>query len=72
MLDHPTLLLLASNKVGFYLRVLKEEEVGAGERIDLVQTEPTGMTIQKISHLLMETLAMHGKDDLIVLISESS
>ena len=43
---------LASNKVGFYLRVLKEGEVGAGDRIDLVQTDPIGMTVQKISHLL--------------------
>lgn len=45
-------LFLASNRVGFYLRVLKEGEVGAGDRIDLVRTDPIGMTVQKISHLL--------------------
>lgn len=45
-------LFLASNRVGFYLRVLEEGEVGAGDDIDLVRTDPNRMTVSEINKLL--------------------
>ncbi|HEX2729132.1 MAG TPA: MOSC domain-containing protein, partial [Rubrobacteraceae bacterium] len=43
---------LASCRVGFYLRVLEEGEVGAGDVFDRVRTDPERMTVREICHLL--------------------
>jgi MOSC domain-containing protein YiiM len=43
---------LASRRVGFYLRVLEEGEVGAGDAFDRVRTDPERMTVREICHLL--------------------
>ncbi len=43
---------LASYRVGFYLRVLEEGEVGAGDVLDLVRTDPERMTVREICRLL--------------------
>src|SRR5207249_3000251 len=43
---------LASGRVGFYLRVLEEGEVGAGDAIERVQTDPERMTVWEVSDLL--------------------
>jgi MOSC domain-containing protein YiiM len=42
---------LASERVGFYLRVLEEGEVGAGDSIEWVKTDPEQMTVQEFLHL---------------------
>src|SRR5262249_4207930 len=38
---------LASERVGFYLRVLEEGEVGAGDPIERVETDPEHMTVRE-------------------------
>ena len=43
---------LASGRVGFYLRVLEEGEVGAGDAIERLQIDPEGMTVREVSQLL--------------------
>jgi MOSC domain-containing protein YiiM len=43
---------LASGRVGFYLRVLKEGEVGAGDRIELMESHPEQMSVHEVVHLL--------------------
>jgi MOSC domain-containing protein YiiM len=43
---------LASGRVGFYLRVLKEGEVGAGDRIELMESHPEQMSVRQVVHLL--------------------
>ena len=43
---------LASCRVGFYLRVLEEGEVGAGDVLDLVTTNPEQITVREMCHLL--------------------
>lgn len=43
---------LASCRVGFYLRVLEEGEVGAGDVLDRVRTNPERMTVREICDLL--------------------
>ena len=43
---------LASGRVGFYLRVLEEGEVGAGDVLDRVRTDPERMTVREICRLL--------------------
>ena len=43
---------LASCRVGFYLRVLEQGEVGAGDAFSRVRTDPERMTVQEICHLL--------------------
>ena len=45
-------MFLASCRVGFYLRVLEEGEVGAGDVFDRLRTEPERMTVREICHLL--------------------
>ena len=45
-------MFLASCRVGFYLRVLEEGEVGAGDIFDRVRTDPERMTVREICHLL--------------------
>jgi MOSC domain-containing protein YiiM len=42
---------LASERVGFYLRVLREGEVGAGDVIERVETDPARMTVRQFVHL---------------------
>ena len=43
---------LASCRVGFYLRVLEEGEVGAGDGLYRVRIDPGRMTVREICHLL--------------------
>lgn len=43
---------LASCRVGFYLRVLEEGEVGAGDVFDRVRMDPERMTVREVCHLL--------------------
>ncbi len=45
-------LFLASGRVGFYLRVLEEGEVGAGDGIERVSRDPERLTVREASHLL--------------------
>src|SRR5262249_61274328 len=42
---------LASERVGFYLRVLREGEVGAGDVIERLQADPEQMTVRQVVHL---------------------
>lgn len=43
---------LASGRVGFYLRVLREGEVGAGDVFERVESDPERMTVREMSRLL--------------------
>lgn len=43
---------LRANRSGFYLRVLEEGEVGAGDEIELVKSDPQSMSVAGINHLL--------------------
>ena len=43
---------LAQARVGYYLRVLEEGEVGAGDAVEQVRTDPEGMTVREMFHLL--------------------
>lgn len=45
-------MFLASGRPGFYVRVLEEGEVGAGDVIERVTRDPHGMTVQEVCHLL--------------------
>ena len=45
-------LFLASGRVGFYMRVLEEGEVGAGDEIERVGRDPERLTVRETSHLL--------------------
>jgi MOSC domain-containing protein YiiM len=45
-------MFLTSGRPGFYLRVLEEGEVGAGDVLDRVKTDPERMTVQEVCHLL--------------------
>ncbi|MDQ3942983.1 MAG: MOSC domain-containing protein, partial [Actinomycetota bacterium] len=45
-------MFLASCQVGFYLRVLEEGEVGAGDVFDRVRTDPERMTVREMGRLL--------------------
>lgn len=45
-------LFLASGRVGFYLRVLEEGLVGAGDRIELVEADKARMTVREVLNLL--------------------
>ena len=44
-------MFLTSCRVGFYLRVLDEGEVGAGDKIELLSRDPNGMSVRDICHL---------------------
>lgn len=44
-------LFMASGRAGFYLRVLQEGEVGAGDAIERIEIDPGKMTVQEIFHL---------------------
>jgi MOSC domain-containing protein YiiM len=52
-MDSPGILrpFLESGRVGFYLRVLEEGEIGAGDRIELVSRDPGGISVREISAL---------------------
>jgi MOSC domain-containing protein YiiM len=43
---------LASGRPGFYLRVLEEGEVGAGDAMERVRVGPEEMTVQEVTRLL--------------------
>lgn len=43
---------LTSDLIGFYVRVLEEGEIGAGDDIELVKADPVGMTVKDIHRLL--------------------
>ncbi len=43
---------LASGRVGFYLRVCEEGEVGAGDVIERIKVDPEHMTVREINQLL--------------------
>lgn len=45
-------LFLQNSRVGFYLRVLEEGEVGAGDVIERVEVDAERMTVREINHLL--------------------
>jgi len=45
-------MFLTSGRPGFYLRVVEEGEVGAGDVLDRVKTDPERMTVQDVCHLL--------------------
>jgi ferredoxin-NADP reductase/MOSC domain-containing protein YiiM len=53
-LDEPQMaaLMVAHHRPGFYLRVLEEGEVGAGDEIVRVATGPERMTVREVSALL--------------------
>lgn len=44
-------LFMASARTGFYLRVLQEGEVGAGDVIERIESAPEKMTVQEIFYL---------------------
>lgn len=44
--------LLSSNRVGFYLRVLEEGEVGAGDLIERIEAGPEAVTVAEVNNLL--------------------
>jgi ferredoxin-NADP reductase/MOSC domain-containing protein YiiM len=44
--------LLSSNRLGFYLRVLEEGEVGAGDSFELVEPDPERMSVAEVNNLL--------------------
>lgn len=45
-------LFMRSERVGFYLRVLEEGEVGAGDIMERVKVDPERMTVREMYHLL--------------------
>jgi MOSC domain-containing protein YiiM len=45
-------LFLSSGRVGFYLRVLEEGEVGAGDPIERVGADPEGVMVSEMNRLL--------------------
>src|SRR2546423_14511955 len=55
-------LLTASGRPGFYLRVLEEGEVGAGDPILLITRGPERMTVAQVNALLYSS--QHPRDQL--------
>jgi MOSC domain-containing protein YiiM len=51
---------MAHARVGYYLRVLEEGEVDAGDSVERVRTDPEGMTAREMFNLLY-----HDKDKLV-------
>lgn len=45
---------LASGRTGFYLRVLEEGELGAGDAIEIVHRDPAGLTVAEVLRLAYE------------------
>ena len=56
-------LLVAHRRPGFYLRVLEEGEVGAGDAIERVERGPEAMTVAEVDGLLY--LPGHARRDLM-------
>ena len=56
-------LLVAHRRPGFYLRVLQEGEVGAGDAIERLERGPEAMTVAEVDGLLY--LPGHARRDLI-------
>jgi ferredoxin-NADP reductase/MOSC domain-containing protein YiiM/ferredoxin len=56
-------LLVAHRRPGFYLRVLQEGDVGAGDEIELLERGPEAMTVADVDGLLY--LPGHAERDLI-------
>lgn len=55
---------LASHRTGYYVRVLEEGDVGAGDSIERISTDPERMTIRQAVHLAFfdqENVAMLEK-----------
>lgn len=44
-------LFLASERSGFYLRVIKEGDIGAGDQIDRIRLDPARLSIKEVHHL---------------------
>ncbi|MDP6390337.1 MAG: MOSC domain-containing protein [Alphaproteobacteria bacterium] len=44
--------LLSSNRIGFYLRVIEQGEVGAGDAIEAVDVDPERMSVAEVNNLL--------------------
>jgi MOSC domain-containing protein YiiM len=42
---------LASGRTGFYLAVIREGEVGAGDQIEITARDPNGVTVSEITRL---------------------
>jgi MOSC domain-containing protein YiiM len=57
-------LLVAHRRPGFYLRVLEEGQVEAGDRVERVQRGPEAMTVAEIDGLLY--LPNRARRDLFV------
>ncbi len=53
-LDEPRMpaLLTAHGRPGFYLRVLQEGEIGAGDPVHVVRRDPARLTVRRVSQLL--------------------
>lgn len=53
-LDEPRMpaLLTGHGRPGFYLRVVQEGEVGAGDGIEVLHRDPRGMSVRRVSDLL--------------------
>lgn len=45
-------MFLQSNRVGFYMRVLQEGDIGAGDSIELVEPDPQRMPVEEMNRLL--------------------
>jgi len=43
---------LESGRLGFYLRVVEEGEVGAGDAVELVERHPAGLTVRHLWHVV--------------------
>ena len=56
-------LLVAHHRPGFYLRVLEEGDVGAGDAIELLERGPEAMTVAEVDGLLY--LPGHARRDLM-------
>jgi MOSC domain-containing protein YiiM len=56
-------LLVAHHRPGFYLRVLEEGDVGAGDAIERLERGPEAMTVAEVDRLLY--LPGHARRDLI-------
>jgi MOSC domain-containing protein YiiM len=44
-------LFLESGRTGFYLRVLEQGEIGAGDAIELVSRDPEAVTVERMTRL---------------------
>ena len=54
-------LFMAAGRTGFYLRVLEEGEVGAGDMIERIDIDPEPMTVQEVFRLAFADQANHNR-----------